>query len=361
LGTDRKNGTWVQGAPVDDAAIAESRLEGKRAETIATEVGLTPAAVAWRLKRIGFPGHTCRFLHGQPVSKNHFLDLCMDFGVSKKTVIKAAGGDYWSVMNHLSKLGPLDVFTVRRANSILAVRKGWTDSCCFESYAGKRVRNFLASEIRDLPNQRARLLQALGLLRAWLRTQGRNVQPSQILNWICLQSRKEVVNSNGPGDSRHGFRALMFLWPVLKSLALNRFDLLAGRRFLEEVVDQLLGQDYGAAAERIKRAASGDLTPLDSRTLGKLVQTVGPPGKKLLSRKPRGRHREREEDKSYYKIGAQVEKEIPNSLKQTKYAIIAARRRVSGRTRLSFELVAEYHKDFRRTCAKTGTPLPTGV
>lgn len=73
----------------------------------------------------------------------------------------------------------------------------------------------------------------------------------------------------------------------------------------------------------------------------------------------RGRRRDAEQDKRYFRIGAEVEKEIPVTHKQDKHSIITARRLVSGRTRLQFDVVAKYHQQYRRaTQGLPGTKIP---
>ena len=73
----------------------------------------------------------------------------------------------------------------------------------------------------------------------------------------------------------------------------------------------------------------------------------------------RGRRQEAEQGKRYFRIGAEVEKEIPSTLKQDKLSIVTARRRVSERTRLQFDVVAKYHQRYRRATQRVpGTKIP---
>ncbi len=301
LGEDRESKKWVQGPPADDAMIAELRLTGKSTKEIAEVVGLTESGAYFRLQILGFPtGAPCRFLHGEPVAKKHFEDLRKDFGATTTAIVLAAGQTpefevsrksatyfggkakrvsgklaqtyYFSLSNYLLRHKAEDVLAPRFADLVLAVRKVWTDSFCFQFHTGKRVRDFLASELRDLPEKVSRLRVALIALRVWLREQRRPVQEPEILNWVCEQSRREFEPA-GPDIEGRGFRMLMFLWPELKILNRERPDLLAGRRLIEEVASAVLSDGYGAAAARIRQAAQGGLTALDSRTLQKLILT----------------------------------------------------------------------------------------
>lgn len=61
----------------------------------------------------------------------------------------------------------------------------------------------------------------------------------------------------------------------------------------------------------------------------------------------RGRRRDAEQDKRYFTIGAQVENEIPANRKKDKQSIVTARQLVCDRTRLQYDVVAKYHKQYR--------------
>src|SRR5208337_622124 len=63
--------------------------------------------------------------------------------------------------------------------------------------------------------------------------------------------------------------------------------LLAGRRFIDEAVDEVLSIEYGAAPSRIAQAAQGGLTALDPRTLGRNILEERPaPAKKSQGGRP---------------------------------------------------------------------------
>jgi hypothetical protein len=188
------------------------------------------------------------------------------------------------------------------------VRKLWTNSFCFKFHSGKRVRDFLASELRDLPTGVLRLKVSLMALRLWLREQGRPVQEREILNWICEQSRKEVAASNGTGGTEGAFRRLMFLWSALKDLNERKPGLLRGRRLIEEVISELLSKSYGATPGRIRFAAMAELTPLDSRTLGQNIWEKQRADKSTAQRRRRGERGRAESTPKLWRIAAAAKK-----------------------------------------------------
>jgi hypothetical protein len=68
-----------------------------------------------------------------------------------------------------------------------------------------------------------------------------------------------------------------------------------------------------------------------------------------------GRKPEAEENKSYWKIGEKVEKLIPIDLEQDRHTVITARRSVSDTTGLPYDLVAQYHKEYRLTRSRNAS------
>ena len=75
----------------------------------------------------------------------------------------------------------------------------------------------------------------------------------------------------------------------------------------------------------------------------------------------RGRGKDAEEEKSYFRIGVLVENEIPAALKLDRHSIVTARRLVSERTRLEYDAVAEYHRRYRRYRQELGTQTQTEI
>lgn len=71
-------------------------------------------------------------------------------------------------------------------------------------------------------------------------------------------------------------------------------------------------------------------------------------GKAPRVRNRGGRRRQAEETKRYFEIGLAVEEKIPSHLKNDRYSIVHARRQIAYATHLEFDVVAQYHKKFRR-------------
>jgi hypothetical protein len=285
----------------DDVRIIELRLEGRSTSDIADEIGWTSSTITSRLKYYGLPtGHSYRFLHGEVVSNKHFRDFCGDFGVNRETITKEIGKD-------LSYLRPTDIFTTKRADIILALRNRWVAHFCFRTFGKKRVREFLASELRHLPWLKATVIEPLRALRGWLRAQNGSAQQRDILGWICKQSHEEVVAWEGADDTRLRFRVLIFLWLALKKLRERRPHLLEGTQTVHKVANELLSTEFGVVPRRMDQAAAGQLTPLDPRTLGERIRGelwMAKSAQQKRSRKP-------EAEREYVQVGRKVEEMIP--------------------------------------------------
>jgi hypothetical protein len=267
-----------------DSAIARLRLQGLTNKEIAERVGLhSRATVRVRLGKMGFPARQCRFEHGKPITGRAILDLCADFNLTKRDLVKILKTGENS---NGSKRGQLPAWLaesiyrqsihpkvdsplgIEVADSLIALRRKWIQELCIvDGRRGRKIRDFLKSEIRDLPELRAQLKQSLGELRG--------ERPAEVLGWICERARTGDADSNGDDKSRRRFWTLMFFWPVLEKLIAGKQGLLIYERPTGELVDELLARDYSATPYRVRCAARGELTALEPRTLGQRIRSEG--------------------------------------------------------------------------------------
>lgn len=331
---DRDRHSRREVPPTDDATLAQCRLGGKSIMEIAAEADLTHAAVVRRLKDLGFPsGRAYRFIHGEPVSKKHFDDLRNDFDVEAKEIIGAVGENpayegnkrlvrptggwrtgsvgaprdlYGCLLNHLKRRDPEEILLARFANIVLDARKRWTEAFCFDYRGGRRrIRCFRQSEARELPRLIHILRKPLTDLRVCLREQDSSIEPDDILNWICEQSRMEVARS-----APQGFRRLMFLWPALGCLVDQKgFAWLVSQQRINMVIYELLARDYDATAHAISQCASGKVAVSPAEVLGRIIRARLAEGRGLKKRA--GRSRKAESEKSYLQVAHEVDRAIP--------------------------------------------------
>jgi ROS/MUCR transcriptional regulator protein len=160
------------------------------------------------------------------------------------------------------------------------------------------------------------IVAALAALRKHLRSENSHLSPENAIWWIADQIRL--------GDEK--FRAFGPFLP--------RFERLVTAR--PEIIREIK-KDRGVVP----------LSQVAAEILRTSAVTVAAPKKEN-----RGRHREDDKDRTYFKIGALVEKEIPIELKKDRHSIVAARRLVSESTHLQFDVVAEYHRRYRQQVAK---------
>jgi hypothetical protein len=77
-------------------------------------------------------------------------------------------------------------------------------------------------------------------------------------------------------------------------------------------------------------------------------------GAKLKKKPKRGPEKQSEQTTNWYKIGAEVEEQIPVNLRNDRHSIIGARHYVADRRAMSRKTVAYYHKVYRQYCKKNG-------
>ena len=188
-----------QTEPVEDARIAELTLAGRSSKEIAIQVGLTACDVRYRRRSLGFPSGACRFRNGEPVAKKYLRDssrrlrttmLAISQSVGKDSTYEVSRGNakyfggkthhksgtisptyYESLMNYLARPRRQagDALGLRFADPVLDLRRRWIELFCFHpGRGGKKVRDFLKSELRDLPGLRTRVREGLNALRAWM-------------------------------------------------------------------------------------------------------------------------------------------------------------------------------------------------
>lgn len=279
-----------------DAAIARLRLQGFTIKEIVERVSLrSRATIRVRLQKMGFPDRQCRFRHGKPVTGRAILDLCEDFGLTKRDLVKILNREKSRQHINDENGGQLPTWLaesiyrqsiaqkvdaplgIEVADALLWLRAKWIkEFCVVEGRRGGEVREFLKSEIRDLPGLKGQLKKPVAELR-------REHPIEDIVTWICQRARDEVANSSRNKSSGQGFRTLMFIVPTLEMLIANKPDFLTEPRSTDEVVDELLSVEYDATPFRMRCAAGGELTPLDARLLGRTIRQQGRTDKNPLA------------------------------------------------------------------------------
>ena len=315
---------------IDDALIVEPALTGKPRTTIASELGVARRSVRARLWHLGLPqGSEGRqysaysFIHGEPLIGKHLDDLCRDFGVTHSAayyavfaedlvrvapvqslpwnknavdvpIAKAKGprADYQLMHHKFAHFEAHDPLPLRLGHLVKDLRRIWTARFCVFpppqytrsfgqvgatcEHAG---REFLESEVRDLPTQRQQLYHGLTSLREWLRSKAHS-WPSdrEILNWICGKVSGEVKRNNG---SDWTFRAMMFRWPSLKPFIRRHWDSMIAPGDIGHLIDKLLAEEYRAGERRIRSAARRQVDALQPKALGMRVMAHYAESKRL--------------------------------------------------------------------------------
>jgi hypothetical protein len=382
-------------------AIAEDALLGLPTTASAHKRGVWQGSIFQGRRRMGFPpGWAGAYMHGEVLAWRHFGDFCSDIGLSKKEAAPIVGLSYRGFTNRvrrkdnkpLSSRHPADK-TIPHIGLRLAEAYGrLIERYCYVQGKRYRERNFLRSELRDLPAKHAALAKAFSALSQAFKSKEVPPEDDAILDWVCREAKRELAGQPTKA-SGSTFHTLLFFALPLQKLLKEKPELIRGlgnspqsfNSRPSSLASTLLARDYGAAASRIDAAVAGEVEPLDSRVLRVAVLTT-PPNPTVRSKR-RGRHKQADETRRNFKIGLAVDTVIPifQKLIATRRALpervqrrrhllrgeliqagfsdqhvtaalisqtptVAARRFISNTTGdLSFDVVAKYHRAYRRT------------
>ena len=148
---------------------------------------------------------------------------------------------------------------------VAAYEKVITSYCYEKSKArGWPVRNFLQSEVRNLPPKHAILTNAFSSLGEALKRKEVSTEPRSILDWLCLRAIEEV-EAEKRGQTETKFRLLLFFGLTLRDQLEQKPELLVDGHSASgfrpsKCANELLARACGAAAPgRIEALVGGDI------------------------------------------------------------------------------------------------------
>jgi len=290
-------------------AESENKLDGWQADI-------------WRVCRdVGLSGWPGALLHGEVVTRQHVLQFCADTGLFEKDAASFVGFGYRAFTNligskpdrALSSKHPKDKKGSPHIGRRLAAsyRLVGRVFCCHRDRRVPRhgrIRDFLQSEIRDIPKKHALLTMAFTRLGQALRLPEVQAHPDPIMNWICKQTRIEGVQAQVSGTTELPMRTLVYFGIHFERLLKDKPELIAPEKFGPgALATALLAQEYGAAPGRIDAVREGQITPLDARQLSQRIMET-PRLPRLLMAKRRGPKGGPFEDTEAFDCGQKVEK-----------------------------------------------------
>lgn len=205
----------------------------------------------------------------------------------------------------------------------------------------------LATFFPDLKKKTSLLTTVLRKCRQFLRSNP-SATHDDLGEWLCQQAQDETSQKN----KQRTFTSFLPWAPeVIPNLDVIR---LRGSTYPHRVAQMTIASRWRTTEAVIHEAFLAKPIPPSEMPL--LIHGVPTPTNGAGETKPkkrRGASPKKETEKTYYKIGADVEKRIPVALKNDKHSIVTARRLVSDSTDLEFDAVAEYHRKYRQFSAKT--------
>ena len=277
--------------------IAKHALLGLPSTESAIELNRLQSRVNIIRRDYGFSGWPGAYLHGEVLTRRHVQQFCEDTGLFEKDAAAFIGFGYRSFTNligsqpdrPLSSRHPKDKKSPHVGRRLALAYRRVARFCCYHQdrrvLRHGRIRDFLVSEIRDIPAKHAALRIAFGALGTALGEI--HSDPETILNWTCKQARLE-----GSGATDRPFRLLVFLGIQFEHLLKDKPEWFKADRFnARELASALLARDYGAAPGRIDAVIEGELQPLDPRSLSRIVAMIPTvksqetPNQKLKKRK----------------------------------------------------------------------------
>lgn len=258
--------------------IAEDALLGLSSIASAKKRNGHQPDVARVRKAMAIPGGwPAAYRHGEALGWKHFGDFCADFGHTKTEWAPLINVSLRSFANRVKKKGdrpfsspkPKDETVSHPGRALNAKWDALIEQFCYTQGKRWRVRDFLVSELRDIPAKHAALMTAFGILGTELRGEVRQSDTQvrierdvdSMSEWICWKAIYEPPMQV----------LVRFLLP-LRDLLSEKPGLLAPGTFRSEALaDELLARSYKATPGRIEEAVAGKLQPLHPSTLSKLT------------------------------------------------------------------------------------------
>jgi len=196
----------------------------------------------------------------------------------------------------------------------------------------------------DFPKRYSLVLAALTDCRPFL-IENQNVGISELGQYICQQAMFEKVGK------RRGNLFTRFLPLAVELIPHLDFDR-ARKQIPSDVAMETLARRLSVKRSAVYYATLAQTRPISPKVMRGLVMRIQrstlryPP--LTRPKKSGGRPKEKEEGKRYYEIGLEVEKRIPIDKRDNPLAIRTAREVVATSRRFLYDVVAQYHKRFRR-------------
>jgi hypothetical protein len=315
-----------------------------------------------RVKGVG----TCYSL-GELFDREAFRNLQRICGLSTTQMAEVVGLSFARVDCALSRRSrPKELhFDIAKAALIWRDRLFRTMMSSASRYVGKKALGTGAySQSRVIrtffPNLRDRYLFLIKVLHRLGDTLSAkpNWSPTQLERHLCEQA---ILEQKGISKGNL-YRSFLPWAPELMPFISQKLQDVRGSKHKEltyKILGEYLGTSIATISILVNAAQAANVRAISPDQMRWEILSVDQE-KHANKRKPRkrGRKKENEETKTYYKVGLMVETRIPATLKNDRFAIVTARREVEASRGFQPGVVAQYHRAYRRYCQQNGIEIP---
>jgi hypothetical protein len=249
--------------------VAKDALNGLSANASATKLRVDDWSILSTRRGLGFPkGWPGFYRHGGVLTRGHLKIFGEDCGLT----LKEAGailGVWITGKFRRAPDRPLSSLQGAQRSRHLgrALADKW-DEVIDRGCVGK-TREFLASEVRDIPWQHSLLASGFLALGGALRSKELAGDETSIMRWVCEKTKIELARRVSPSP----MRTMLFFGLPLLEIFKERPQLCgAGKSFqFRRLASQLLARDYRAPALRIDAVVAGSVQPMDPRGMRQLI------------------------------------------------------------------------------------------
>ena len=276
--------------------VAEDALDGLSANASGAKRRVDDWSILSTRKNMGFPkGWPGFYRHGEVLTRGDLFRFAADFGLGKKEA--AAFFGWWLTPKFRRNLHrPLSIFRQGEKSSphrgrVLSDK--WNDLIGrFAPISGRggrpgKTREFLKSEVEDIPALHSALTAGFRSLAESLRSGECAADRDSIMRWVCEKTKFQLSRV-----SPSPVRTLLRFGRELKAMLTEHPQLCRAEKSFQpaRLASNLLALDYRSTAGRIEAVVAGAVQALDPRTLRQFI--LASPGEKVVrTRNKRGRGR----------------------------------------------------------------------
>jgi len=357
LGKPRPGRTRGHDGAFNKLRALELLVQGRSCKEIGQDLGRSPGVIRRGLRRGGLRHDSPSVYNvGDRLDAPIILALRNACDFSPQMFAELVGVPTW-VVSHLSRKGNIGQrvdpkharkFIVWRDNlihKVLSTDLRQRDEC----RRGAVIRGLFPNLRQKYEQLLAMMQYCRSFLREYKAKEHKDADAEHLFTYLLNQAMYETGH---PSGAKPFVQFLPWL-PELRPFVEAHLGELRGPGSLQKLAFHAFGDYWKVAAGVIPSLVYRDLEPLSPARMRALILSLpnGAPTSrrtKTKSKQKPGPQPQPAHLRTWYLIGSKVEAEILQHRKQDKFAMIVARKAVAEATHLQPDVVAQYHKRFRR-------------